>query len=291
MFSGSIVAIVTPMKAKGEIDYKRFENLLNWHLQEGTDGIVVLGTTGESPTIDIDERDKLIKLAVKVIRERVPLIIGTGANCTQHTMELTSHAMELGADAGLLVTPYYNKPTQEGLYQHFKAVAEAVPMPLILYNVPSRTGCDLLPATVGRLVKLPNIVAVKEATGDINRLHQLLELNAEFDLLSGDDGTALEFMLQGGRGVISVAANVVPREFRELCQSALHGDLAKAKTMNDRLKPLYKQIFIESNPIPTKWILSQMGLIEAGIRLPLTPLAPQYHEAVRGVMKDLMVQA
>lgn len=285
MFNGSLVAIVTPMKPNGDIDYASMTGLVDWHLDNDTDGLVVLGTTGESATIAADERVKLIQHVVAQVSGRVPVIIGTGANATRHALELTRQAMELGADAALLVTPYYNKPTQEGLFRHFKTIAEAVPIPQILYNVPSRTGCDLLPDTLLRLVELTNIVGLKEATGEVERVTQLLNAGSEIDLLSGDDKTALEFMLAGGKGVISVVANVVPKEFHALCRAALAGDRVLAESFNKKLLPLYTQLFAESNPIPTKWALSQMGMIAAGIRLPLTPLAKQFHADVRNALQ------
>ncbi len=286
MFSGSIVAIVTPMKPNGDVDYKNFERLIDWHLENDTDGLVVLGTTGESPTIEPEERVKIVSHAVEQVNERIPVIVGTGANSTHHAIALTRQAMELGADAGLLVTPYYNKPTQEGLYQHFKSLAEAVPMPQILYNVPSRTACDLLPETVSRLTKFSNIVGIKEATGDIERVKKLREMNNELDLLSGDDKTAMEFMLAGGKGVISVVANIVPKAFHTLCEAAITNNHKLAEEYDNKLKILYKALFIESNPIPTKWALAQMGLIAEGIRLPLTPLSQQFHAEVRQALQS-----
>lgn len=285
MFHGSIVALVTPMREDGEIDYAALTKLVDWHLENQTDGLVILGTTGESATVEMAERDKIIKQVVNQVAERVPVIIGTGANSTRHSIELTQHAMETGADAALLVTPYYNKPTQEGLYQHFKAVADAVPIPQILYNVPGRTACDLLPETVQRLADIGNIVAIKEATGDIERLQQLLALGIDIDMLSGDDATAMEFMLRGGKGVISVVANVVPQDVHELCTAALQGDRAKAEAINQRLSDLVQQLFAESNPIPTKWALQEMGMIGAGIRLPLTVLNDQFHQPVRQALR------
>ncbi len=285
MFNGSLVAIVTPMQPNGDIDYASMKSLVDWHLNNDTDGLVVLGTTGESATIAAAERATLIQQVIAQVNGKIPVIVGTGANATQYAMELTQQAMELGADAALLVTPYYNKPTQEGLFRHFKTIAEAVPIPQILYNVPARTGCDLLPPTVLRLAEFSNIVGLKEATGEIERVTQLLNAGSEIDLLSGDDKTALEFMLAGGKGVISVVANVVPKEFHALCSAALAGDHALAESVNKKLLPLYTQLFAESNPIPTKWALSQMGMISAGIRLPLTPLAKQFHADVRAALQ------
>lgn len=287
MFRHSIVALITPMQLNGEVDYVALERIVAWHLESDTDGLLILGTTGESATIEHDEREKIIKQVVLQVNEQMPVIVGTGANSTKHAIDLTQHAMELGADAVLLVTPYYNKPTQEGLYQHYKAIAQAVPIPQILYNVPSRTACDLLPDTVARLCKFSNIVAIKEATGDIERLKQLINLDCELDMLSGDDKTAMEFMLNGGKGVISVVANVVPKAVHELCEAAIQGDRHRAEELNKKLEKFYNSLFTESNPIPTKWVLAEMGLIEGGIRLPLTPLADQYHNDMRDVLQTL----
>lgn len=290
MFNGSLVAIVTPMKPNGDIDYASMKQLVDWHLSNETDGLVVLGTTGESATIEPEERVGLISQVVDQVNEKFPVIVGTGANSTHHALKLTEQAMELGADAALLVTPYYNKPTQEGLFQHFKAIAEAVPIPQILYNVPSRTACDLLPDTVLRLSEFSNIVGLKEATGEIDRVTQLLSADCQIDLFSGDDKTAMEFMLAGGKGVISVVANVVPKEFHNLCVAAVSGDRTNAENLNNKLMPLYTQLFVESNPIPTKWVLSQMGMIPEGIRLPLTPLAEKFHAGVRNAMQSVGIQ-
>lgn len=290
MFNGSLVAIVTPMKSNGEIDYDRFKSLIEWHLGEGTDGFVILGTTGEAPTITPDERIKIIRQVLDQVNEEIPVIVGTGANSTTHALEMTQQAMELGADAALLVTPYYNKPTQEGLFQHFKTIAEAVPIPQILYNVPSRTACDLLPETALRLSAYSNIVGIKEATGDIERVKQLSQTTNHFDLLSGDDKTAMDFMLAGGKGVISVVANIVPKACRGLCAAAVSGNAELAKQHNDKLSPLYQSLFIESNPIPTKWALAQMGMIAEGIRLPLTPLSRKYHDEVRQALQQVGIK-
>lgn len=290
MFSGSIVAIVTPMQADGTVDYPAFEQLIDWHLENHTDGIVILGSTGEAATINPAERKKIVQWAVKHIHDRVPVIIGTGSNCTSHTIEMTREAMELGADAALIVVPYYSKPTQEGLYQHFKAVAEAVPLPQILYNVPSRTACDLLPETVLRLAKLPNIVGIKEATGDIKRVQQLRADNNEFDLLSGDDHTAMEFMLAGGNGVISVVANVAPKAFHDLCAAATKKNREAAENYNQQLAKLHQALFVESNPIPVKWALAQMGKIKNHLRLPLTPLTDQCQANVRQALQHAGIQ-
>ena len=289
MFHGSLVALVTPMKANGDIDYPNLERLVAWHLENETDGLVVLGTTGESATIEPDERAKIIAQVVSQVNEKISVIIGTGTNATVHAIELTRQAMEAGADAALLVTPYYNKPTQEGLFQHYKTIAKAVPIPQILYNVPSRTGCDLMPETVARLSQLSNIVALKEATPDVNRLKRLLELECSMDMLSGDDATAMEFILAGGKGVVSVAANIMPKAMHRMCGAALKGDRKSSEELNKKLEILYQHLFVESNPIPAKWVLAEMGLIEAGIRLPLTPLDKKYHDDLRGAMKEAKV--
>jgi len=292
---GSMVAIVTPMKAgvtpDTPVDYPAFERLLDWHIAQGTDAIVAVGTTGESATLNETEHVEVIRHAVRHVRGRVPVIAGTGANATTEAIQLTRAAREAGADACLLVTPYYNKPTQEGLYLHHKAVAEAVAIPQILYNVPGRTACDMQPETVGRLAKVPNIIGVKEATGDLTRVARIRELCGDgFLLYSGDDATAMEFMLQGGHGVITVTGNVAPRAMHELCAAATGGDRAAAAAINDRLAGLHRDLFCEANPIPGKWALAQMGLIEAGIRLPLTWLAASCHDRVRAAMEQAGVR-
>jgi 4-hydroxy-tetrahydrodipicolinate synthase len=290
-----MVAIVTPMKAgvtpDTPVDYPAFERLLDWHIAQGTDAIVAVGTTGESATLNETEHVEVIRHAVRHVRGRVPVIAGTGANATTEAIQLTRAAREAGADACLLVTPYYNKPTQEGLYLHHKAVAEAVAIPQILYNVPGRTACDMQPETVGRLAKVPNIIGVKEATGDLTRVARIRELCGDgFLLYSGDDATAMEFMLQGGHGVITVTGNVAPRAMHELCAAATGGDRAAAAAINDRLAGLHRDLFCEANPIPGKWALAQMGLIEAGIRLPLTWLAASCHDRVRAAMEQAGVR-
>ena len=290
MFHGCLVAIVTPMLEEGGVDYDALEKLIKWQLESQTNGLVVLGTTGESPTIEPDERAKIITFAVEQVNGRVPVIVGSGANSTAHSIVMTHQAMELGADAALLVTPYYNRPTQNGLFRHFNAISEAVPIPQILYNVPSRTACDLLPETVEQLAKFSNIVGIKEATGSMERLQQLFALNLDIDLLSGVDESAMEFMLRGGKGVISVAANVVPKEMRHLSEVSMKGDRESSERLNNQLKDLYKQLSVETNPIPTKWVLSQMGKIKSGIRLPLTPLAEKYHDQVRNAAQLANVQ-
>lgn len=284
MFRGSLVALVTPMHRDGSVDYDSLARLLDWHNEKGTTGIVVLGTTGEAATIEADERREIIKLSVSRLRGKVPVIVGTGANATNHAIEMTKEAQALGAQAALLVTPYYNKPTQEGLFQHYRAIAKAVSIPQILYNVPSRTACDLLPQTVARLSTFSNIVGFKEATGNINRLRDLKSLNISMDLFSGDDGTALEFMLTGGDGVISVVANVAPDLMVQLCDAALSGDIGVANKINSQLSPLYQSLFAETNPIPTKWALEKMGFIQGGIRLPLTALSERCYAQVESAM-------
>jgi 4-hydroxy-tetrahydrodipicolinate synthase len=285
MLQGSLVAIVTPMHQDGSLDLKALRALIDFHVEQGTDGIVIVGTTGESPTVNFDEHCLLIKTAVEQSAGRVPVIAGTGANSTTEAIELTSAAKRLGVDACLLVAPYYNKPSQEGLYQHFRAVAEAVDIPQILYNVPGRTGCDIVNETVLRLVQLPNIVGIKDATGNIERgTDLLLRAPADFAVYSGDDATAMSLMLLGGRGVNSVTANVAPKLMHEMCVAAMAGDAKTARSINARLFGLHQKLFVEANPIPVKWVLEQMQLIGPGIRLPLTPLAQQHHETLRNAM-------
>ncbi len=289
MFHGSIVALVTPMQADGILDIDSLRQLIEWHIEQGTDAIVVAGSTGEAATLDSVERNLVIQQAIDQAKGRIPIIAGTGTNSTQSTITYTREAMELGVDACLLVTPYYNKPTQEGLYQHFKAVAEAVPAPQILYNVPSRTACDMKPATVARLATIANIIGVKEATGDIARVREIHALLGEhkLDIYSGDDPSCLELMLAGGQGVISITSNVAPRLMHELCKAALANDAAKAHEINNKLAKLHKELCIETNPIPVKWALQQMHKIPAGIRLPLTPLS----DACQPIVKQALVQA
>jgi 4-hydroxy-tetrahydrodipicolinate synthase len=286
MFHGSIVALVTPMREDGAIDRAALKRLVDWHVESGTDAIVAVGTTGESPTLTTDEHTEVIRLVVEYAAERLPVIAGTGSNSTAEAIDLTRHAASVGADACLLVTPYYNKPTQEGLYRHYKAIAEAVPIPQILYNVPSRTVCDLLPETVQRLAAIPNIVGIKEATGNLDRARDILKrCGNRLDVYSGDDATALELMLLGGNGDISVTANVAPRLMSQMCAAIRAGDVAPARAINERLLGLHKHLFIEANPIPVKWALTEMGLIDGGIRLPLTTLAALHHETLRTAMR------
>ncbi len=286
MFRGSMVALVTPMHEDGSLDFDALRRLVEFHVENGTTAIVAVGTTGESPTLDEAEHCEVIRSVVEMVRGRIPVIAGTGANSTREAIDLTRCAMEGGADACLLVTPYYNKPTQEGLYLHHKAVANAVPIPQILYNVPGRTACDLLPETVARLSHIPNIIGIKEASGDLSRVGILLESCGErLDLYSGDDATGMDFMLAGGKGVISVTVNVAPAAMREMCDAALSGDRPRAEEINDRLMPLHHALFVESNPIPVKWALHEMGLIPGGIRLPLTVLGERHHDTVRRALR------
>lgn len=287
MIAGSMVALVTPMDAQGGLDWDGLSKLVDFHLQEGTNAIVAVGTTGESATLGVAEHVEVIRRVVDQVGGRIPVIAGTGANCTREAIELTANAKSVGADACLLVTPYYNKPTQEGLYRHFRAIAEAVAIPQILYNVPGRTVCDMLPETVERLSKVPNIIGIKEATGNLERGREVLERVAkDFLVYSGDDPTAVELILMGGKGNISVTANVVPRAMSDLCAAAARGEAALARAMNERLMPLHKALFLESNPIPVKWALHEMGLIPDGIRLPLTWLSSSCHEPLRQALRQ-----
>ncbi len=288
----SLVAIVTPMQNDGSIDYAAFEQLLDWHQSSGTSGVVVLGTTGESPTLSSQEREQLIRLAVKHSAGRYPVIIGAGSNSTTHTIELTQQAKTLGADAVLLVVPYYNKPTQQGLYEHFKAVAEAVAIPQLLYNVPGRTITDLSDETIARLSQVKNIIGIKEASGDVARVTNLRQTcGDEFVLLSGDDATGVDFVLAGGNGVISVVANVVPKQMSDIFTAALAGEGEKAKQLDEAIAALHKGLFIESNPIPVKWALQQMGKIGSGIRLPLTPLSKDKQTLLNSVLIETGVRS
>ena len=287
MIAGSMVALVTPMDAQGRLDWDALSKLVDFHLQEGTNAIVAVGTTGESATLDVNEHIEVIRHVVKQVAGRIPVIAGTGANSTREAIELTSNAKAAGADACLLVTPYYNKPTQEGLYQHFKAVAEAVDIPQILYNVPGRTACDMLPETVVRLSTVKNIIGIKEATGDLSRVPVILAgVSSDFLVYSGDDATAVELILLGGKGNISVTANVAPRDVSDLCAAAMRGEAEIARAINKKLMPLNKTLFIESNPIPVKWALHEMGLMQDGIRLPLTWLSEACHEPLRQALRQ-----
>ncbi len=287
MLSGSIVAIVTPMTTEGALDLPRLAALIDWHVAEGTDAVVIVGTTGESPTVDVAEHCQLIESAVEFARGRVPVIAGTGGNSTREAIELTKFARKAGAAYALSVVPYYNKPTQEGLYRHFRAIAEAADIPLLLYNVPSRTVADLSNDTVLRLAQVPNIVGIKESTSNIERITDLMMRMPEgFLVFSGNDDSALAYILLGAHGVVSVTANVAPRLMHEMCAAARAGDAARAVALNNRLLPLHKQLFVESNPIPVKWALGRMGRIADGLRLPLTPLAPQFHASVDAALRS-----
>lgn len=290
MFQGSLVALVTPMHTDGSVDDDALAQLIEFHVKNGTDAIVAVGTTGESATLDEHEHCAVVKRIVGLAAGRVPIIAGTGANSTTEAISLTRCAKETGADACLLVTPYYNKPTQEGLYLHHKAIAEAVDIPQILYNVPGRTAVDMLPETVERLAKIPNIIGIKEATGDISRITEIISrCGKDFDVYSGDDATAMEAILSGAKGDISVTANIAPAAMHEMCTAALNGDREKAAALNEMLMGLHKNLFLESNPIPVKWALFEMGLIPAGIRLPLTVFSKQYHETLRQAMRQAKV--
>lgn len=287
MFHGSMVAIVTPMLADEAIDTKAFSNLIEFQIDNDTDAIVAVGTTGESATLDQAEHCDVIRFVVERVAGRVPVIAGTGANSTREAIGLTQCALEAGADACLLVVPYYNKPTQEGLYQHFKAIAESVPLPQILYNVPGRTACDMLPETVERLAEIPNIVGIKEASGELSRIKEILRrCGSRLDVYSGEDALAMEVMLQGGKGVISVTANIAPKSMHDMCVAALNGDRVKASAINHRLEGLHQDLFLEPNPIPVKWALNEIGLIQSGIRLPLTPFAEQFQPQLRRSMQQ-----
>ncbi|MDP1635760.1 MAG: 4-hydroxy-tetrahydrodipicolinate synthase [Gallionellaceae bacterium] len=293
MIQGSIVAIVTPMLEDGNIDLAAFRALIDFHVAEGTDGIVVVGTTGESPTVNVEEHELLIAEAVKHAAGRIPVIAGTGANSTREAIELAAFSQKAGADASLTVVPYYNKPTQEGLYRHFKAIAEAVEMPHILYNVPGRTGADMGNDTVLRLAQIPNIVGIKDATGGIERGSDLLQRAAllkesigDFAVYSGDDASTLALMLLGAHGTISVTANVAPKLMHEMCAAALKGEVAKAREINFRLLGLHRNLFIEANPMPVKWAVARMGKMKNNIRLPLTPLSESAQAAVESAMRQ-----
>jgi len=285
MFKGSLVAIVTPMHEDGRLDLERFRTLIDFHVEQGTDGIVVVGTTGESPTVDFKEHHLLISTAVKHAAGRIPVIAGTGANSTTEAIDLSVYAKDAGAGASLSVVPYYNKPSQEGLYQHFRTVAEAVDIPQILYNVPSRTVADIANETVLRLSQIPNVIGIKDATGDMGRGFDLLcRVPQDFAVYSGDDASSLALLLQGGHGAISVTANVAPKLMHEMCVAAFAGDLITARAANNKLLRLHRDLFIEANPIPVKWAVAQMGLIDTGLRLPLTQLSVQYHKVIRDAM-------
>ena len=287
MIKGSIVAIVSPMREDGALDFEAYRRLIEWHVAEGTNAIVAVGTTGESPTVDPNEHGELIRVAVEAVKGHIPVIAGTGGNSTREAIELTRHAKAVGAAATLQVVPYYNKPTQEGLYRHFRQIAETVDLPVILYNVPGRTVADLANDTTLRLSDVPGIVGIKDATGDLARAGDLLKrLPSHFAVYSGNDDTALALMLLGGHGVISVTANVAPKLMSELAKSALAGELARARQINNQLLPLHLKLFVEPNPIPVKWALAKMGLIPGGIRLPMTPLSMPAEPVVLAAMKE-----
>jgi 4-hydroxy-tetrahydrodipicolinate synthase len=287
MITGSLVAIVTPMRADDSLDLPGFKRLIDWHVAEGTDAIVVVGTTGESPTVDFDEHKALIRLAVEHAKGRIPVVAGTGGNSTAEAIELTDSAKKAGATACLSVVPYYNKPTQEGLYQHFRKVAESVDLPMILYNVPGRTVADLQNDTVMRLVQVPGIIGIKDATASIERASDLIKrAPRNFAIYSGEDAAGLALILLGGHGVISVTANVAPKLMHQMCAAALVGDVKKARELNFRLLGLHQRLFLEANPIPVKWALGEMGMIEPGLRLPLVPLSEKFHQAVREALHE-----
>jgi len=287
MITGSIVAIVSPMFEDGSLDYDSYRQLIDWHIEQGTDSIVAVGTTGESPTVDVEEHGELIRVAVEQTAGRIPVIAGTGGNSTTEAIELTEYARKVGAAASLQVVPYYNKPTQEGLYRHHRAIAEAVAIPQILYNVPGRTGVDMQNATVARLAGTPNIVGIKDATGNLERGKELISLvGSRMAVYSGDDATAWELILMGARGNISVTANVAPRLMSAVCEAALDGNADLARELNARVAALHRDLFVESNPIPVKWALQQMGRIPEGIRLPLTWLSESSVPVVRDAMKQ-----
>ncbi len=287
MIKGSIVAIVTPMFEDGSLDKDSLRKLLDWHVAEGTDGVVIVGTTGESATVSPEEHCELIKLTVDHVAGRIPVIAGSGGNSTAEAIALTRHAKEVGADASLQVVPYYNRPTQEGMYRHFKAIAEAVDLPVILYNVPGRTVADMSNETIARLAPIDNIVGVKDATGNIGRGIELLRMvDDSFAVYSGDDPTAMALMFCGGVGNISVTANVAPRAMHELCAAAMAGDIAKAVEINNRVLDLHAKLFVEPNPVPVKWALTEMGMMPAGLRLPLAPLSAPFHDTVRTALRQ-----
>jgi|TARA_B110000483_G_scaffold204702_1_gene247834 4-hydroxy-tetrahydrodipicolinate synthase len=286
MFTGSMVAVATPMHEDGSIDYESYESLIEFHIENKTDAIVPVGTTGESATLNHDEHCKAVTFVVNKVAKRIPVIAGTGANSTLEAIALTKHAYEAGVDGCLSVTPYYNKPTQEGLYQHYKAIAESVPVPLIPYNVPGRTSVDMLPETVERFLKINNIVAVKEAIGDLARIKKLVEICGEkINVLSGDDLTAMEALLLGGKGVITVTGNIAPKYMHLMCKAAIEGNRSLAEEYDKKLIGLHKNLFLESNPIPAKWALYKMGLIKKGMRLPLTQFSKEYHVKLLDSMK------
>jgi 4-hydroxy-tetrahydrodipicolinate synthase len=289
---GSIVALVTPMHDDGRVDFDALRRLIDWHVAEGTDCIGVVGTTGESPTIDVEEHCEIIRVATEHAKGRLPIMAGTGANSTTEAIELASFARKVGADCTLSVVPYYNKPSQEGIYRHFKAIAEAVDVPMVLYNVPGRTVADMLPETTLRLAQVPGIVGVKEATGNIERAAWLVKQAPRgFAIYSGDDGTAVALMLLGGQGNVSVTANVAPRLMHEMCIAAIEGRVREAVAIHLRLLPLHRNLFVEPSPAPTKWAMQQLGLCRGALRLPLVPLTPAGEKAVAQALRDAGLQA
>lgn len=286
-FRGSLVALITPMHPDGTLDFEAYRKLIDWHVAQGTDGLVIVGTSGESPTVDVDEHAELIRVAVEHAAGRLPVIAGVGGNSTSEAIHLSRHALDVGAQAGLSVVPYYNKPTQEGLYQHFRTIAEAVELPMVLYNVPGRTVADMAHDTVIRLAQVPGIIGIKEATGDMGRCALLLrDLPESFQVYSGDDATAAALMLLGGHGNISVVANVAPRLMHHMCMAAIEGDALRVRKLNAQLAQLSKVLFVEANPIPVKWAVAELGLTQLGYRLPLTPLSEQHHNLVRASLND-----
>ena len=285
--TGSIVALVTPMHEDGSVDYPTLRKLIDWHIAEGTDCIGVVGTTGESPTVNVDEHCEIIRVSVEHARGRVPIMAGAGGNATSEALDLSKRSQDVGADALLHVTPYYNRPNQEGLFRHYEALARAVPLPIILYNVPTRTGCDMLPDTVVRLAAFDNIVGIKEATGNIERAQWLIKQAPKgFAIYSGDDGTAIALMLLGGQGNVSVTANVAPKLMHELCVAAIEGRVREATAIQMRLLSLHKALFCESSPAPTKWAMKRLGLIGDAVRLPITPLTPAGEKQVEQALRD-----
>ncbi len=287
MIQGSIVAIVTPMHADGSLDLPSLRKLIDWHIAEGTDGIAIVGTTGESPTVDVDEHCQLIKITVEQVAGRIPVIAGTGGNSTSEAIELTRYAHKVGASASLQVVPYYNRPTQEGMYQHFRKIVEAVNLPAVLYNVPGRTVADMSNQTVLRLAQIPGVIGIKDATGNIGRGTELMrQLPNSFSVYSGDDATAMALMFCGAKGNISVTANVAPGLMHRLCAAAMAGRVSEAVEINNKLLPLHNKLFVEPNPVPVKWALAHMGLIESGLRLPLVSLATEYQETVRAALRE-----
>lgn len=287
MFQGAMVALVTPMHPDGSIDKKSLDDLIEWHIESKTTALIVTGTTGESATLTVEEQQDVLSFTLKQVAKRIPVIAGTGSNATHHALELTKKAKQLGADAALIVTPYYNKPTQEGLFEHYKLIASQVALPIILYNVPGRTACDLLPETVSRLAKIKNIIGIKEATGKIDRAVEIQNQCGEsFEIYSGDDATALDLIKIGAKGVISVTGNVAPRDMHDMCKAFLSGDEKEAETINAKLMLLHQKLFLEANPIPVKWALHNMKRISSGIRLPLTWLSEKFHPEVQLAMQS-----